>query len=265
MSISTNTIDTMAAIDAMAARLRDDYGADAVILYGSRAKGTARPNSDIDLLVIKDAAGNRFERIREVSDSLEDLTNGYSLDALVLSQAQIEGLLKEGNHFMQDVLMQGKSLVDCEIHTRLLRLAEESYDMNPEESQFPEYWLRYAEQDFTRMRALLDMYDPEGAAFQLQQAAEKFFKAYLIRQGWRLRRTHDLVDMLEEAVKFDASLAQYRAVCKTVGHYYLAARYPAEPGDPNPSPMGENDIRASIAAITPLIERLRTGSAKPNI
>ena len=57
---------------------------------------------------------------------------------------------------------------------------------------------------------------PRGAGYNLQQAIEKFFKAYLIRQGWRLQRTHDLVELLEDALQYDTTLEEYRSVCTQV-------------------------------------------------
>ena len=64
--------------------------------------------------------------------------------------------------------------------------------MPREESLYPADWLRIAEKDLGRIEQLLDVQDPEAAGFYLQQAVEKFLKAYLISQGWKLQRTHDL-------------------------------------------------------------------------
>lgn len=43
-------------IQQMVEKLREDYAPQKVILFGSRARGMARPNSDIDLLVIKETS-----------------------------------------------------------------------------------------------------------------------------------------------------------------------------------------------------------------
>ena len=262
MNTLTDKTDATATIEAIAARLRDEYGAEAVILYGSRAKGCARPDSDIDLMVIKPFQGNKIQGMTEVSDILRDLTKGYALDAQVVSPKGVEKTLAHGNHFMQDVILEGKALYDGGIYATLLRLAKESYKMNPQDSHFPEYWTKMAERDYNRVTLLLDNDDPEGAAFHLQQATEKLFKAYLIRQGWRLQRTHDLTTLLNEAVKYDPSMEEYRAICKLVNRYYIATRYPPSEDMEEPPPMEDADIHASLADITPLIERLRAGSAR---
>ena len=263
MSTRTDKTDAMAAIEAMAARLRDEYGAEAVILYGSRAKGSARPDSDVDLMIIKsDASGGMIERSREVDAILSEFRQAYWLDTHVATPGQIEGMLARGNHFLQDVILQGKTLYDDGCFKRYVELARKSYAMNPQDSEFPEYWIRLAERDNRRMRLLFDNDDPEGAGFYLQQAAEKFFKAYLIRQGWRLVRTHNLVNLLGEASLYDPCMEEFRDVCDEVRKYYFASRYPWEDRWGEPPDMSDDSVRAALAEISPLIERLRAGSAK---
>lgn len=269
MTESTEIQDTKqvhAAIAAMAARLRDDYGADAVILYGSYAKGTAHPDSDIDLMIIKsDVSGGMIERSLEVDKILSDFRRRYQLDAHVSTRRQIEGMLAQGNHFVQDVILQGKVLYEDGCFKRYVELARKSYAMNPQDSEFPEYWARIAERDYDRMRRMFRDADSEGAGYYLQQAAEKFFKAYLIRQGWRLRRTHDLGSLLGDAVRYDATMEQYRAVCQLVSMYQFTGRYPDytfEGYYPNLPVMSDENVRAALAEISPLIEWLRAGSAR---
>lgn len=64
--------------------------------------------------------------------------------------------------------------------------------MQPRDSLYPADWLRIAEKDFQRVSSLLGIDDPEAAGFYLQQAVEKFLKAFLLSKGWRLQRTRDL-------------------------------------------------------------------------
>ena len=64
--------------------------------------------------------------------------------------------------------------------------------MPPKESRYPNDWLALAEKDLLRVTRSLRDKDPELAAFYLQQAVEKFLKAYLLSKGWKLRRIHDL-------------------------------------------------------------------------
>ena len=263
MSTSTNTTDAMAAIEAMAARLRDEYGAEAVILYGSRADGGARADSDVDLLIIKAGLSeDGIERFQEMNSILSEVKEGYSLDTRLYTPEQIERTLARGDHFVQDIILHGRVLHKREGFAKYIRLAEKSYDMNPQDSEYPEDWTEVAEEDFEMFRILLEAGHPSGAGYHLQQAVEKFFKAYLIRQGWRLQRTHDLAELLNDALQYDATLGEYRAVCELVTEYDTAGRYPISRNRPAPADMSDENVRAALDKITPLIERLRAGSAR---
>jgi hypothetical protein len=56
--------------------------------------------------------------------------------------------------------------------------------MPREESRYPDDWLRIAEKDLARTERSLDDGDPELAGCCLQQAIEKFLKAFLLTKGW---------------------------------------------------------------------------------
>ena len=265
MSTLTDTTDAMAAIEAMAARLRDEYGAEAVILYGSRADGSARPDSDVDLMIIKsDAPGGLLERIKEVHSVFSNADDGLRLDTRTYTPEEVVKTLARGDHFVQDIILRGKALHKSDNFVKYIELAEKSYRMNPQDSEYPEDWIRNAEEDYRMALYLLEGDFPRGAGYNLQQAVEKFFKAYLIRQGWRLQRTHDLVELLDDALQYDSDLEEFRSVCKLVTDYTLAGRYPTSRDSDLPV-MDDDSVRAALAEIEPLIERLRAGSARADI
>lgn len=126
--------------------------------------------------------------------------------------------------------------------------------MLPEESRYPDDWLRLAEQDWRRATWLLDEDDPGLAGFCLQQAVEKFFKAFLLSRGWQLRRTHDLEALLDSATAYDASLEKFRLACEKITSFYVAERYPFVVG----GGLTKEDIRAPLEQVQGLVERLRT-------
>jgi len=267
MSTLADTTDAMAAIEAMAVRLRDEYGAEAVILYGSRADGSARSDSDVDLLIIKsDAPQGFFQTFEEVNSVLSDIKGRLSLDARVYAPEQIEKTLAIGDHFIQDIILKGQALHAGEGFAKYIELAEKSYNMNPEDSEYPEDWVRNAEEDYRMGLYLLEGGFPRGAGYSLQQAVEKFFKAYLIRRGWRLQRTHNLVELLNDVLQYDSTLEEYRSVCGLVTKYSLAGRYPTSRSETSDLPVrSDENVRAALAEITPLIERMRAGSERSDI
>ncbi|MCZ7542586.1 MAG: HEPN domain-containing protein [Anaerolineae bacterium] len=114
-------------------------------------------------------------------------------------------------------------------------------------------WLRIAEKDWERAAWLLDQHDSGLAGFCLQQAVEKFLKAFLISQGWELRRTHDLEALLDDVSAYETSLVSFRDVCQRITAFYFAERYPLimETG------ITEENVRASLEQVRALVEWLR--------
>ena len=70
-------------------KICNEFQAKEVVLYGSRAKGTARERSDIDIAVsgVKD-----FDKL---SDEVEDLPTLYSVDLLNLDTCRNDLLLED--------------------------------------------------------------------------------------------------------------------------------------------------------------------------
>lgn len=93
-----------------------------------------------------------------------------------------------------------------------------------------------------------------------QQAVEKFLKAFLLAQGWKLARTHDLEALLNDALHYDASLEPYRAACQKITAFYMAERYPHVAADE----LTDDDVRGSWVQILPLVQRIRESVAQPS-
>jgi HEPN domain-containing protein len=125
--------------------------------------------------------------------------------------------------------------------------------MRHEESLYPADWLRIAEKDWQRVERLLDEDDPDLAGFCLQQAVEKFLKAFLLSQGWQLRRIHNLDTLLDDAVVYNASLGDFREVRQKVTAFYFVERYPLMVE----SSATDEDVRASLEQVRGLVEKLR--------
>ena len=66
-----------------------EYGAEQVLLFGSRAKGTAMERSDIDIAVsgVKDFYG--------LQDKLEQIETLYSIDAVDMDNCKNERLMSD--------------------------------------------------------------------------------------------------------------------------------------------------------------------------
>ncbi len=126
--------------------------------------------------------------------------------------------------------------------------------MKFEESRDPVDWLKIGDEEIERSRNLLNLGDMKGAAFNIQQAIEKYLKGYLISQGWKLRRIHSLDALLNEAVVYEASLEEFRIPCQMITHYYLIERYPLVVD----WELTEAEMKKSLAVAESLIEKIRS-------
>lgn len=64
---------TEQAIQMMVDRLVARFDPDQIILFGSQARGTAGPGSDVDLLVIMPVSGSKREKQIEMRVALHDI------------------------------------------------------------------------------------------------------------------------------------------------------------------------------------------------
>ena len=75
-------------IDEMVRRIVERFHPEKIILFGSHARGTAGPDSDVDLLVVMRVSGSRRQKATEIDLSLAD--RGIPLDLLVVTPEQFE-------------------------------------------------------------------------------------------------------------------------------------------------------------------------------
>lgn len=118
---------------------------------------------------------------------------------------------------------------------------------------YPSSWIRIGEEDFRMAERCLSDHDQEGAGIALKDALEKFFKAFLLKHGWKLQQMDDLDALLNEAIVYDQSLEQYRELCRTIANLYLIITRPRgrENGFTVPN------VEACLEAGHALAERIR--------
>src|SRR3954454_14438359 len=69
---SAKRTSVQAQIGRMVKRIVKQFDPEQVILFGSQARGDAGPDSDVDLLVVLDAAGSKLEKCLEIRGALGD-------------------------------------------------------------------------------------------------------------------------------------------------------------------------------------------------
>jgi predicted nucleotidyltransferase len=89
-----------------------------IIVFGSNARGDARPGSDLDLLVVTET-GAHVERVLEVLINAIPAVQhrfGLRLSPLVLEKARVQERYRDGDPLMQNVLSDGRTLYGTHFH-----------------------------------------------------------------------------------------------------------------------------------------------------
>ena len=94
-------------IKAIADRLKKEYKAEKVILFGSYATREATEDSDVDILVIAPTTERFIERMATVRSLIRDLRNGLPISPIILTPQEIEERKKIGDLFILDILENG--------------------------------------------------------------------------------------------------------------------------------------------------------------
>jgi predicted nucleotidyltransferase len=91
-------------------KLLTGYAPQKVILFGSYAHGSPRPDSDIDLLIIKETPERFIDRWVSVRRILSDPERTVSLEVLVLTPQEVDNRLDTGDQFLAQITKRGKVL-----------------------------------------------------------------------------------------------------------------------------------------------------------
>lgn len=98
------------ALKAIAGRLRERYGAERVLVYGSAARGETTEHSDIDLLVVAPTKERFYERMGSVLAVVRDLSHGLPLAPIVLTPDELSTRLARGDQFIHEIVRTGVEL-----------------------------------------------------------------------------------------------------------------------------------------------------------
>ena len=109
MSLVAPTVDIRSRIPnsiihELVRRIADEFQPQRIILFGSYAIGTPRPESDVDVLVIMDTSLRETQQALEIRQHVKPL---FGVDILVYKPSQLEKRLKLGDSFLQEVTSKG--------------------------------------------------------------------------------------------------------------------------------------------------------------
>jgi HEPN domain-containing protein len=224
-----------------------------VILFGSRARGQASRDSDIDLLVIVDddtppekltwKAGYEARRTSRAADVVpmraETFERTRAIVNTLAAEADADGIVVYGSP-------KGACMKSPDPHARWEAVKR---------------WLEVAEVDRNAAQALLAVPSLRPSApFHCQQALEKLLKGFLTLAGKRGGKTHALDRLGAAAAKSFPEIEELVAAAKNWSDWAFIYRYPSDKAPPVPD---ENELRRALDVIDRLAAQLRAANPEP--
>jgi HEPN domain-containing protein/predicted nucleotidyltransferase len=218
-----------ATLDRIVRCVREVVEPELIMLFGSRASGEARDDSDYDLMIVvpdeSALATGRDDIRRRLSD------NGISADVIARTPTEYDHNQRDPGFLEFVIARQGRILYATgrvpQRSAGNLRVRE----VPPREGL--DRWIRRASSDLRSAEQLLDGPEPiwDAICFHAHASAEKFLKAMVVRAGTFPPPTHDLKSLLAlqpPEVRQNAGVLDACAVLMSV---LPRARYPhlAEP------------------------------------
>ena len=228
-----------------------------VILFGSRARGEAARDSDIDLLVIVDddttaekltsKCGYEAHRSGRTADVFPMRAETFERERNIVNTLAAEADL-------DGIVVYGSPKGSC-MNTPDPRVRWQAVDD----------WLAVANED-RRVAVLCLAADPPlrgVTAFHCQQAVEKLFKGFLTLAGKRGRKTHSLAQPGAAAAASFPGIAELADTAKSWTNWATDFRYPSRRGRPEPPPQ-EDELQQALTVIDTLAAHLRTANPEPS-
>lgn len=203
-------------LQSITQRLVEEFRPERVYLFGSRAYGVPRADSDLDIaVVLRRGEEPRHEdhvRARQVIGSI-----GCDVDVLVYAADRFDQRSGWRSNMEHTVRNEGRLLFGVD-------------GMN-----FCREWLNKGLHDYMAAERLMQGTTPllGLAAFHFQQAAEKALKAYLVERNEPFEKTHDLRILCDTCSRIDAAFKGISLRAGTLTPYAVQFRYP---GDPEATP-----------------------------
>lgn len=231
----SSTADTLARISE---RLVDALHPQRIYFFGSRAYGTPREDSDLDIAVIMPPNGEtRGALLSKAQEALRGL--GGSIDVHVFEADRFDRRSGWRANFEHTIRNKGRLIY------------------GEDGMAFAREWMEKALGDLTTAESVLTLSPPLPgiSAFHSQQVVEKLLKAFLVHQNVPFEKIHDLYLLCDACAGVDPDFAAWRLRIGELNEYAVRVRYPDEP-DPTLQAAQDalavaNQVRALVTSKLP--------------
>ena len=223
-----------------------------VILFGSRARGDHRPDSDVDLAVVTtetELDAQQRNDLRERARTAAEAAAGERfrhIDLLIWTEAEYRAKKRSINHVAGRAWREGVVLYG--VHETLPGEEIVSELDNAHEL------MRMCQRQLRGINNMHDetLFPEELFGFHAQRGAELAFKAWITLLGERYERTHNVADLLAILASNGVGEAQPFAHLATLTPY--AVKYVYEEIE-NPT-MDRQFVASEVNALADLVESL---------
>jgi predicted nucleotidyltransferase len=101
----------MTSVEEAVNRIVEQFHPAKIILFGSRARGSAKRDSDVDLLVVMDVTGSKRRQAVEIDLALANRT--FPLDLVVVTPEEFEKYRDVACHVVCPAVREGKVVYDA--------------------------------------------------------------------------------------------------------------------------------------------------------
>lgn len=206
--------------------IRDNISPELILLFGSRAGGDARNDSDYDLLVVvSDASDPECKRV-EACNALHAI--GIGADVLVRSVTDYERRQQDPGFLDWLVARKGVLLYSSGL---LPQRSADPLRVREQPREGLRAWIERAEEDFRIASMSLGAANPATGAvcFHAHACVEKLLKALIVKRGRHPSRTHSLPDLLSLQAPGVGNDSFTIRGCALLQRLYPGSRYPGEP------------------------------------
>lgn len=250
MIARANVVDPIAL--ETAARIAEQARPWRIVLFGSRARGTANPDADYDFYIEVDAVDDALREIERRIRACLPIADA-SFDLKVVKRGTLERRRNDPGAIEWDIAREGKLLFADPEAPASIAPETRVRERPPTAPESAAEWLESAERDERHAELLRRSeggYWPE-ICWLSHQACEKRMKAVVISHFVRPKRTHDLTRLLGALRQNGIDAGAIDDDCASLTTQAIIPRYPAGLA------LTEEDARAAAEAARRIADALR--------